>query len=615
MAITFTPGQNVAAPDWEALFAQHGGAKSSVIRPPTKTENDALAADDDYDQNPIYRYYAEDGSYVEARKSPSGDYQIVAYQPSEKFKQSQSGTNRTDAEWHTEGTPDASKPGGYDNDRPIMVRTVNGVRQTRALDDKELRSWNNAREMSRNPGGKTDAEMQAQGQKDDTTVVDVSYTGTGKSRQKVTTYKSGRKVTEASPTDAKVKETTYRPDGTKVTTYEDGTTTIEAASPAETRAAGKDDFPVEPDDLPPLNMTPAQVAQGLQRYSAALAAKVKLWKESGGKQGISPQDATKLMDNRIKLAEAAGRESSNLAQQQQGIYNGQVNQRGQTLGETASRRGDANTAYNNNLARFVPQMTMMGPGGGQLVANALTESLNNNTAYVNQWGGFRESPEIQTPGFLQQIRDASMAGINTAASGGPVLTGAAGMPPAAPSQVAPADPAMAEAARQQQAAAGAATGLPVPQTPPPPPPAVNPVGGQPITVPVTPGASESGLIPPAVNPVTGEPTGLSPLPGASDPQPSYAKPDDRPTFLPEQPPELAPFQDEQRQPGYGFPLQTTVESPAQPGDLPLPPPGTLPQSMSPSFLSQPRFGTAYDPRQRAAMLGIRPDILELALAG
>ncbi len=89
MAIILTPGQNVAGPDWEAVFQQHGGSKSQVLRPPTKAEIEGAPPEDDFDQNPIYRYYAADGSYVEARKSPTGDYQIVAYQPSAKFQQAQ----------------------------------------------------------------------------------------------------------------------------------------------------------------------------------------------------------------------------------------------------------------------------------------------------------------------------------------------------------------------------------------------------------------------------------------------------------------------------------------------------------------------------------------------
>lgn len=103
MAIIFTPGQVVPTTDWEALFAQHGGAKSTQIRKPSKDEQRAADdAGDDLDQNPIYRYYAADGSYVEARRAPNGDYQVVDYHPSATFMQ----TTRAG----TSGGPPGGKP-------------------------------------------------------------------------------------------------------------------------------------------------------------------------------------------------------------------------------------------------------------------------------------------------------------------------------------------------------------------------------------------------------------------------------------------------------------------------------------------------------------------------
>jgi hypothetical protein len=97
-----TPGQVVAAGDWQALADQHDGpikpGQPGDVRPPTKAELDAyygnadLAGDwyADYQNNPIRRYYFKDGSFVEARQASNGvDYQIVAYQPSQKFQQQQ----------------------------------------------------------------------------------------------------------------------------------------------------------------------------------------------------------------------------------------------------------------------------------------------------------------------------------------------------------------------------------------------------------------------------------------------------------------------------------------------------------------------------------------------
>jgi hypothetical protein len=158
--ILVTPGQSVGEGDWSALFAQHGGFKSVQSRAPTKAEQES--ADDtgaDLTQSPIYRYYLADGTFVEAKTAANGaDYQIIAYQPSQKFQQAQA-RGQKDTDWHPEGTPDGQ--GGYDNTRPIMARTVNGAKETRAPTSAELKDWNEAQQRSRNPNGLTDAEVQS----------------------------------------------------------------------------------------------------------------------------------------------------------------------------------------------------------------------------------------------------------------------------------------------------------------------------------------------------------------------------------------------------------------------------------------------------------------------
>lgn len=88
-----TPGQTVAPPDWDALSQQHGGIKSSVIIPMTDPRIVGLIAADpsrDFTQHPIYRYYMNDGTYVEAYGQENGqDVQIIDYKPSAKFQQQQ----------------------------------------------------------------------------------------------------------------------------------------------------------------------------------------------------------------------------------------------------------------------------------------------------------------------------------------------------------------------------------------------------------------------------------------------------------------------------------------------------------------------------------------------
>jgi hypothetical protein len=90
--ILVVPNQVIAGPDWDQLVSQHGGTKGPPTpRPPSKTEQAAADdAGDDLTQNPIYRQYLADGTYVEYRKAPNGtDSQIVDYKPSAKFTQQQ----------------------------------------------------------------------------------------------------------------------------------------------------------------------------------------------------------------------------------------------------------------------------------------------------------------------------------------------------------------------------------------------------------------------------------------------------------------------------------------------------------------------------------------------
>lgn len=329
-------------------------------------------------------------------------------------------------------------------------------------------------------------------------------------------------------------------------------------APADT----KDNFVPEPADAPAFATTPGQVVQGLRAYSSYLAQQVKMHLDSGGKQGISPENATKLMNQRVDLAERMGKEQGALASTQASVYGTDVTQRGQTLGETENRRSAANTAYNNTLARFVPNITMMGPGGGKLVADALASSLGANQAYVDQWGGFRESPEITRPAFLQQVRDASMAGIQTAAQGGPQIFASrpvSGAPeaasPAPSMSLRPSAEAAEIEAANQSAQAGFRNAV-NPLTAPPAAPAANPVSGNPIMLPSAPPA-----------------TTTVPAPGPMSP----------------------PRRDDWNQPGPPINLD----------------PSQGPVGMRPTFLDQNR----YDPISRGLALGIPTDILELALAG
>lgn len=599
MAIIVTPGQVVAAPDWEALFAQHGGSKSNQLRPPTKAEQDAADnTGDDLEQNPIYRYYAADGSYVEARRAPNGDYQIVDYKPSQKYQQTQtpSAQNQVprDAVPRIEGTPVPG--GGFDNESPIKVwrRPDNSIVKTESLDANELKKWQEDRERSRNPGRKTDAEIKAEQEKADREVVDVTYTGTGKNRQKVTTYRSGRKATEAAPQNATAVSVTYDPDGTKVTKWDDGTTTREQQRPgeraAEQRAAEKDTFGVEPAGAPEMTYSVGQMSAGLRTYSQWLSQQVKLHRDTNGAQGIAPNEATKLMERRIALAEAALKEQEGLVNAQSGQRRDDIGQRRDTLSETQSRRGAAERALKQVQDATAPLLKYMLPGDARAFVAAQQEMLQNALGYAGQWGGLRESPEIGADTFpaLRQIREASMAGIQTAAAGGPEIF--APRPVTAPAQP-PAPTAAATPAFRPQPPA-----TPPPATTAAPVPAgTNPIDGSAVVVPTQ-------LPRPSTVRATTDLT-RSLIDNVLQ-NPAVPADDQRATALPPNPPIVAPFQDE------------------QPADVPVnTDPSQGPVGMAPPMraIQEARYGQGnyFDPdlagSELAARLGIDPEIMRQAI--
>lgn len=134
-----------------------------------------------------------------------------------------------------EGTPIAG--GGFDNERPVMVtRGPDGaVLSSEPLTPAEMQEWRNQRERSRNPGGKTDAELRPGAGKPVRT-----YTGTDPATGKpatVTEYDDGSKTyDEVKPGAGKpVRSYTGTDPATgkpaTVTEYDDGSKTYVESKP------------------------------------------------------------------------------------------------------------------------------------------------------------------------------------------------------------------------------------------------------------------------------------------------------------------------------------------------------------------------------------------------
>ena len=454
MAISLAPGQIVGQGDWDALFTQHGGMlqnQQSILRPPTQQEIQAAATvgDDDpgFQQRPIYRYNLADGTYVEARTSRDGaGWEVVAYQPSQKFQQTQTpaAQAKQDTDWHTEGTPTGTDANGnttYDNSQPIMVRTVSGVRQTRALTSKELQDWNEAQQRARNPGGKTDAEIEAEKPK------------TGEERSAVPNRPGWTTITRT---------TTQNGNATKVTTYVGPDGKEVGALPAEPEKPTiriEDDgkgglvaISVYPDGRPPTTTPipgvtgkPQSVTVGGVIYergpdgtykpapgiptgaeppgsprpsgrlgeAAADLEAYDQWLEPQVREGkITPDRADKLREARRSFWQTALNEQTGIVNAQRQTFADQQSQRTATLTDLANRRSNATTIANqaaNDWMPYADKFGTTGPGTPSLAA-AIRASRNDAMNFVTLSGANRMVPEVQMGPALTSVNAMPLPG-------------------------------------------------------------------------------------------------------------------------------------------------------------------------------------------------------------
>lgn len=443
----------------------------------------------------------------------------------------------------------------------------------------------------------------------------------------VTTYPDGRAPTTAPvpgvPTEAASKYTQVKQD--PATGKWSGLTAAGAWEeiPGGPGITQPNAYGVEPAGAPPMTTTRGQVTTGLQTYSAYLSGEVKRWKDSGGKEGISPDEATKLMDRRLALAESAIKEGQGVESAQAGLYGNAITQRGQSLNDTASRRGTASSLMQSTLGQFVPLAAKIGPGGGALLNAAINDTLQSGLRYVDAFGGMRESPEVNPDTFpaLAAVRQASQAGITTAANGGPQVFAPRPVTGASP-PMDPAAAATAEASRQAGAAQLAAGRPPALLMPPPP------VQTGPTAAPV-PARAPSAAVPVANNPIDGTPiTPPSPVVDPAAEQNRALSPDAVQGVTDT----THSITDGLINPGGTSPIfqprpplvqnQTPIDMP-QGVDLstPLQAPGAVPVGMSPRFMQEARYGMGnyFDPEQAgaqlAARLGIPPEIMAAATRG
>ena len=466
----------------------------------------------------------------------------------------------SDAVPRIEGTP--LPGGGFDNEQPIKVwRRPDGTQvKVESLDATERKKWDEDRQKSRNPGGKTDADIKAERDKDDTIVVSTGYTGTGKNRKKVTTYKSGRTATEDAPTTATATSVTYTPDGTKVTKYDDGTETREQQAPDRVgKPTGRTDTVTK--DGKTVKRTEYVLPDGKTewREQAEPSGSIKLPPGAPEIDLSSPETARAsfnalftFVDRQVRAGTLTPKEGQDiLAGPHQAVGNvldaakeqrvtgenlrrDQLTERSQDMTQTGNRlsfaQGTAGTAIKQSA-----DLIKAAEGGESTIVPLMVLQAGMGQAM----GGVREAPSIAMPAVAARAAAPFQAAAASLASpsmaGQPNQLGVGSVPgmmtPTGPA-VRP-DPAGAEAIRQQAMATAAATSAnagrlaappAVPPVAPARPPAVlpeaTPGGGNPPPPPIsarpelpeaTPGGGPPPMPPIPAPPESGAiPLGMSP---------------------------------------------------------------------------------------------------------
>lgn len=339
----------------------------------------------------VWRAYGADGKPTGAeltvRRGEDGDFEQIENVGTKPV------TSSTDQDWHTEGTPDGQ--GGYDNSRPIMVRTVNGQRQERQLTGDELKDWNEAQQRSRNPGGKSDAEIKADEDKAAATArqarIDEQNAATRAAEARRAEAAEGRAAAQANRIpnpDVPGGFLERGPDGTWRPIKTEGVTTGAL-----------------PEGAPRPSGILGDAAKDLEAFDAWLEPQVRAGK-------ITAADADKKREARRKYWQTAYEEQQGIVNAQSTAQGQAITQRGQTLSDIGNRRSSATSIANQASSDFMPLADKLGsaPGGGAALMNAIREARFNAQDFVTMAGGNRNVDEIQPGPALRTVNAMPLPG-------------------------------------------------------------------------------------------------------------------------------------------------------------------------------------------------------------
>lgn len=387
----------------------------------------------------------------------------------------------TAGDWRTEGTPDGQ--GGFDNSRPIMVRTVNGKREERQPTAAELKDWNEAGQRTRNPGGKSDAEIAAEKEKADAAAA------------------RARGETRADSAEARAAAAAGQPDVKTETVVKNGQTytrqisTPRNGGPPTIRTFGPDGKELPggipgdaqtPTNLPPFVPDWNKPGLGAYEWAAMVRARPDMTDELKDKAiRAVHQDVTGIINQANAVLSAQQAEASR-ATSERGQDVGMANQRLSTSSSnfaTAARQAADDTKYS------------LGPEAKSVMPYYLAMAQATGMGY----GGFNTPPPVQTGAAIGQMQGQTipgLAGMSTFQPTGATSPVAAGAPPVAGASP---DGAAVEAERQRVMGQNGAL------LAPPPPVGAPPTAGEPGGPPLAPG------------PVAPTPPGPVPVPDAGAP--------------------------------------------------------------------------------------------------
>jgi hypothetical protein len=507
MAISFTPGQTVSWDDLNALMGQHGspqGAKSVVKverKPLTKEERNAIEdAGGDPDAPPtaqqqVYRYYFEDGSYVDASMEswgeadeqgrPRGTFRIVDYKPSQKYQTAQTPTAQqgtavgsrqsTDAAGNVTKITTYERPDGTTYQRED---TVTQAPKPATRDEKPVQV-----------GGKNFIQVStvdpATGQSrtvllDPVTRAEVQPPVEPKPAQAVAAPSNQKWIARQNPTTNEVefvRNQNYVPDSKLITDPTTGRMRVltedENGNPVLKDL--DDRTTIKPADIPVLQATYGQIGRSLGAYLQDLNGRV-----SRGE--ITSQERDAAFKTAHQQAETQVSEINSILDNSKAVWTNQIAERNQQYGEAANRRSFAGSIMNNAVStgRGIAEGAL--PGSGRAIAEGVMTLMDLGQRYAQGMGGFPSMQSIAPPPALQQAAGMNLPGFGPEASGAPPPTAA---PVPAPGGT---------AAMPNAIGLGAVGALPAPGSP------------------ESPGARSAGGLP-------GIPPGGPPTPGPAGPHP------------------------------------------------------------------------------------------------